>query len=126
MPVKVVFSCDDLGVVSFKAQGHTGFAQKGSDIVCAAISAVIHNLAVGAQKVISNQGFIIKAWDGYFEISCKQGLDKSARRGFDILASSVIETLKQIEQENSGSCSVTKVSNFNVMMDLVINSQNLN
>jgi uncharacterized protein YsxB (DUF464 family) len=117
VPVRVVFSCDSDGVASFRAEGHTGFAEKGSDIVCSAVSAVIHTLAAGAEKVIDSQGFVMEARDGFFEVSCRKGLSKDSRKGFDVLAMSVIETLRQIEQEHPGSCSIVKASNFNALID---------
>lgn len=121
MPVKVVFSCDSNGVTSFKAEGHTSVAQKGNDIVCSAVSAVIHTLAVGARKIIDPNGFVMEARDGFFEVSCRKTLSDDSRRDFDVLARSVIETLRQIEQEHSNSCSIVKVPNFNELLDRSLN-----
>lgn len=43
---------DDFGIFSISAQGHTGFAEHGSDIVCAAVSTLMQALLVGLQDVL--------------------------------------------------------------------------
>ena len=43
---------DDFGIFSISAQGHTGYAEQGSDIVCAAVSVLMQALQVGLQDVL--------------------------------------------------------------------------
>lgn len=43
---------DETGIVSVSAEGHTGFADAGSDIVCAAVSALMQALWVGLEDVL--------------------------------------------------------------------------
>lgn len=40
------------GVLGFCAEGHTGFAKAGEDIVCAAISALTQATVTGLQEVV--------------------------------------------------------------------------
>ena len=42
----------DGALVGFRAQGHSGYAQSGSDIVCAAISALTQTFANGLSNVL--------------------------------------------------------------------------
>ncbi|MBQ9855288.1 MAG: ribosomal-processing cysteine protease Prp, partial [Clostridia bacterium] len=45
---KVVFYSDEKGMIwGFEASGHAGYAESGSDIVCAAISALTQATAGG-------------------------------------------------------------------------------
>src|SRR5690554_2293730 len=38
--------------VGFKAQGHTGYARHGEDIVCAGVSTLIQTTALGLEKIV--------------------------------------------------------------------------
>lgn len=50
---KVVFYLDDKGDISgFEASGHAGYGVSGSDIVCAAISALTQATAGGLSEVV--------------------------------------------------------------------------
>lgn len=41
-------------IISVKASGHSGLANKGNDILCAAVSALLENLAAGLEEVIKS------------------------------------------------------------------------
>lgn len=43
---------DKAGIRSISAEGHTGFSEAGSDIVCASVSALIQALWLGLEDVI--------------------------------------------------------------------------
>ena len=47
----VTFFRDDKGLNGFRAKGHSGFAQEGEDIVCAALSALTQTAEMGLRKV---------------------------------------------------------------------------
>lgn len=49
---KVVFFRREGRLIGFEAKGHSGFAEEGSDIVCAAVSAVTQTLAIQAENVL--------------------------------------------------------------------------
>ena len=50
---KVVFYLTDKGeVLGFEASGHAGYAEAGSDIVCAAVSALTQATAGGLSEVV--------------------------------------------------------------------------
>ena len=38
--------------IGFEAEGHTGYAEEGSDIVCAAVSALTQGAVIGLKEVI--------------------------------------------------------------------------
>ena len=47
----VTFFRDGASLSGFKAKGHSGFAEEGSDIVCAAVSALTQTAETGLRKV---------------------------------------------------------------------------
>lgn len=63
---RVEFYKTDLGWHGFKAQGHTGFADHGEDIVCAAVSVLTQTAVLGIKQVLGI--------DGQVHIDEKKGL----------------------------------------------------
>ncbi len=63
MTTITLFSQDG-GLVGFEAQGHTGFAQAGGDIVCSAVSALTTAAANGITDILRLPAAIDGA-DGY-------------------------------------------------------------
>lgn len=43
---------DEAGIFGIIAEGHTGFADKGNDIVCASISSLLQALWLGLEEVL--------------------------------------------------------------------------
>lgn len=52
---------DRRGIFSISAQGHTGYAEQGSDVVCAAISTLMQALQVGLQDVLEMESIKIES-----------------------------------------------------------------
>ena len=59
-------------IISIESKGHSGYAQHGKDIVCAAVSALMQALLIGIQEVngkhlecnlIEENGFFKLAWN---------------------------------------------------------------
>lgn len=48
---------DEAGIFSLSAEGHTGFADSGSDIVCASISSLVQALWLGLEEVAKPEKF---------------------------------------------------------------------
>lgn len=59
MATKIVISKKDEKIVSICVSGHTGFADSGSDILCASISAIIQTASLGILKLVSKNVDII-------------------------------------------------------------------
>lgn len=54
------------GIVGFEAKGHTGFADPGEDIVCAAISVLVQTTIIGLKDVL-HLNIAYKIDDGYLK-----------------------------------------------------------
>ena len=50
--------------IGFEAEGHTGYAEEGSDIVCAAISVLTQGAVIGLKEVIGLE-IALDIADGY-------------------------------------------------------------
>ena len=46
--IRLFFNGND--IIGFSAEGHTGFADRGEDIVCAAISVLTQTAVIGLQQ----------------------------------------------------------------------------
>ena len=58
----------------FVVQGHSGYAEEGSDIVCSAISAIAFTAVGAIEELIGLKGFF-KQRDGF--MACKLNMDLS-------------------------------------------------
>lgn len=82
-------------IQKFTVSGHAGFSEHGSDIVCAAISALAYT-AVGALKEIAGTGDYIEK-DGYIECIVPQNISKKKRETVNVILETIILGFKQVE-----------------------------
>lgn len=80
--------------VALVAKGHAGYAEKGEDIVCAGISALVQALAYGFKSVARSDGFICSI----DEDNARMLVDwrRSPPEKTEILVETVIGSLKEI------------------------------
>ncbi len=102
---------DDLGNVSgYRIQGHSEMAPRGSDIVCAAVSALGQAVALGLEKVVDLDPRVTVR-DGYLE--CLLPAEAQEAEGFEA-GQALLQTLemglRQIEEEYPGRVHVENVS----------------
>ncbi len=85
-------------IVGFECSGHSGYAEEGSDIVCAGISTLTLTCVLGLEKVVE-QNISVARNDskGYLKVMLKsnanEDLDKS-----QIIFKTMILGLKEIEK----------------------------
>ena len=91
---KVVFNRKNGKIIRFVISGHTGKAEYGKDVLCAAISSVAQNALVGITEILNIEPKILKIDDGYleFEIS-KQDADNES---VQLLLETCLKSLKEI------------------------------
>ena len=51
--IRIVFYRDEAGLTGFRAHGHAGYAEAGSDIVCAAVSGILETACEGIESVLN-------------------------------------------------------------------------
>lgn len=82
-------------IQKFTVKGHAGFSEYGSDIVCAAISAIACT-AVGAMKnMVGTCDYEEK--DGYIECIVPQNISYEKRKIANIILETVVLGFKQVE-----------------------------
>ena len=86
---------DKLGTVrGFEIQGHSGYAQRGKDIICSAVSALAYT-AVGALGDMYKEP-LWETRDGYMRCMIPDEVEKDSRRVVDTIMNTIIIGFKQI------------------------------
>lgn len=88
---KIWVTKKDNSIIQIESKGHTGYAQEGHDIVCAAISSILQTAILGLSKVV---GVDVKVdirdgKESHLKATIEGDLDKATRRECDI----VLETM---------------------------------
>ena len=85
-------------IVKYTVEGHTGYKEQGSDIVCAAVSTVaIHTLNGLTDIVKISVGYEIG--DAYLECIVPDILSEEERKQSDVLLDTMYLTLKSLEEQ---------------------------
>ena len=82
------------------AEGHAGFGEAGSDIVCAAVSTLLQSLVVGAEDVLALRDVSVTSdgEHGFFSISWPEDLIRGTPC-WGVLIRTALESLKIIESQ---------------------------
>ncbi len=84
--VKVKFSTKDGKFVGVECEGHTGYAEHGEDIVCAALSSVIQTAVLGIIRIVGvNIGFETDEEKGYLKAVLPKEISESDWHDADII-----------------------------------------
>lgn len=94
-------------IVAFEMSGHAGSGPCGYDIVCAACSALSIN-TVNSISQLANFDLIVEVDDGYLFATLPEDITKEQLKISQILLSSLLIGLDEIEKEYSQFIQVTK------------------
>lgn len=78
----------------FSVRGHAGFAPAGHDIVCSAVSAVVHMAALGLTQVLSLPADVQQT-DGFVAVSLPESALAQAEPFLRALEAELLEIAKQ-------------------------------
>ena len=83
-------------MVGFLVSGHAGFAEYGSDIVCASVSVLVIN-CINSIETYSNTAFVATEDErtGIIEFTCEGEMDEAAT----LLLNSLVLGLRGIQEE---------------------------
>ena len=105
--VRVTLYWGGSALVGLESLGHSGSAPRGQDVVCAAVSALVHGLLLGLSEVAEVRDLRCEAdpdvplirvsWPG------------EAADSLDLLTRTVALSLKEIESGYPGYVSITEV-----------------
>ncbi|MBO5929658.1 MAG: ribosomal-processing cysteine protease Prp [Clostridia bacterium] len=85
-------------IVKYTLRGHTGYAEQGEDIVCAAVSAVSMATLNGLTDVIAIPVGYEMA-EGYLECILPDSLSEEERHDADVLLHTMVLSLKNLEEQ---------------------------
>jgi uncharacterized protein YsxB (DUF464 family) len=96
--IEAVITRDSGGqVIGIRVSGHSGYAESGSDIVCAAVSAVVQTAILGLKKV-QGVGVTDRIGDGELECRIGRAAGREAQCRVDAITGTMMLGLKDIEQ----------------------------
>lgn len=84
-------------IIGYKASGHSGYSEQGSDIICSAISTSLQMTLIGIQKVLKLK-VDFKINDGFLDVDLKNiSLDKLTQT--NILTEAMAIFLKELTKQ---------------------------
>lgn len=84
-------------IIGYKASGHSGYSEQGSDIICSAISTSLQMTLIGIQEVLKLK-VDFKINDGFLDIDLKNiSLDKLTQT--NILTETMAIFLKELTKQ---------------------------
>ena len=93
---KIKFYKNKNNLIGFEISGHTGFAQSGKDIVCAAVSTASQMALLCLTDEIKIQPEV-KISDGYLKVFVKE--DDLDKIGVQLILKTCLNMLKTIEKD---------------------------
>ncbi|MBF1194242.1 MULTISPECIES: ribosomal-processing cysteine protease Prp [Fusobacterium] len=84
-------------IIGYKASGHSGYSEQGSDIICSAISTSLQMTLIGIQEVLKLK-VDFKINDGFLDVDLKNiSLDKLTQT--NILTETMAIFLKELTKQ---------------------------
>ena len=85
-------------IAGFRARGHSGYAESGQDIVCAAVSAFTQTCELGLTEVAGIDP-VVKRDDesGLYEVRLPRRVDRAKLRKAQVIFATLLMGLKSIE-----------------------------
>ena len=95
--IKVEIFRKNGSIVGYKASGHSGYSEQGSDIICSAISTSLQMTLIGIQEVLKLK-VDFKINDGFLDVDLKNiSLDKLTQT--NILTETMAIFLKELTKQ---------------------------
>ena len=95
-------------IVELIISGHSGYANAGSDIVCAAVSAIIQSAVLGIMNITGvTEGLIRK--DGYMKYTVPKDFGQDINEKVDVILETMFLGLDNLREEYSQYISIRKL-----------------
>lgn len=95
------------GLLGLSSQGHSGHGKKGEDVVCAAVSSLVHALLLGLDQVLGLKDIDTQVDASVPLINIKWTEEKLAE--MDVLTRTIALSLKEIAAGYPGYVCITEV-----------------
>lgn len=97
-------------IMGFSASGHSGYAEEGSDIVCAAISVTLQNACIGILKVLGLKAdYRQKKKEATLLLKLSEKNTPGQMEKAQIVLQTMIETLKEIQEQHGSYLKVEEI-----------------
>jgi len=103
-----LFRDRDANIVKGIVSGHTGYAEEGSDIVCASVSSVIFMALNGIENVLNTQ-FGYETGEGYLEFVLPCDLNDDKIKEINILLDSMYLFLQDLQSQYPDNVKITEL-----------------
>lgn len=95
---KVIITRKDNHITQVECSGHTGYADSGEDIVCAALSSIVQTALLGLMQVAGIQAeYITSDYNGYIKISLPE-LNAEERHDADMILDTMLMGIDDLYQ----------------------------
>ena len=95
----VVVTKQNGNIVKVVCSGHSGYAEFGSDIVCASISSIVQTAVLGLIKVLKLKIKLNRKNDaGYIEFELPKNISKNLMHDAQIILGTMLEGLKDLSE----------------------------
>ena len=94
-------------ITGFKAKGHTGYAEQGSDIVCAAVSAVTQTACLGLMEYLKAQPQIVQK-DGELRLDLSEGMPPKDVERAELILGTMLSGLRSVQENYSDYLKIIK------------------
>ena len=94
-------------LVGFHAKGHTGYAEAGEDIVCAAVSALTQTAYLGIGELVGAD-MRLEQKDGELRLMLEEDISESEREKAQLILGTMLLGLRSIEENYSDYLKVIK------------------
>ncbi len=94
-------------VKGFHAEGHSGYADHGEDIVCAAVSALTQTAYLGLTE-LTDAEVMIDQRDGELHLELKPGITPAAEEKAELILGTMLLGLRAIEENYTGYLKIIK------------------
>lgn len=92
--------------VGFEAEGHTGYAEQGSDIVCAAVSALTQGAVIGLKEVIGLD-VALDISDGYMYCMLPKGISARQQHDAELILNTMAAGIASLAETNGDYIKLT-------------------
>lgn len=107
--IRAEFLTDASGLIhGFEISGHSGYAERGSDIICAGVSALIETTAMALETLIGIPVDVTMDYDSGY-LKCTWSNEPKKNEKTDLLIQTMILGLEQIQEEYPEYLKVLKV-----------------
>ena len=94
---KIVFQKQGEDFVRIECKGHTGFAEHGEDVVCAALSALVQGAALGVLRVAKVKAeYRVNEEKGNLLLVIPTGIDSDAKHDCNVILNTLLESVKDL------------------------------